>query len=119
MNNREFGDSRWRSGMQGRGSRGDRPSFPPSHTSHGKQLFLKSNVLKTKLLEYFFSNHMVILLYFHVLLLLVIVYINIDIQTLVSMQLTLYRGFNGCYFIDSVLIPLSLTILDVLFVTID
>ncbi|KAF9688230.1 hypothetical protein SADUNF_Sadunf02G0175600 [Salix dunnii] len=33
-NNREFGDSRWRSGMQGRGSRGGRPSFPLSHTSH-------------------------------------------------------------------------------------
>ncbi|KAJ6710705.1 FLOCCULATION PROTEIN (DUF1296) [Salix koriyanagi] len=34
MNNREFGDSRWRSGMQGRGSRGGRPSFSSSHTSH-------------------------------------------------------------------------------------
>ncbi|KAJ6404006.1 hypothetical protein OIU84_012242 [Salix udensis] len=33
-NNREFGDSRWRSGMQGRGSRGGRPSFSSSHTSH-------------------------------------------------------------------------------------
>ncbi|XP_024450996.2 GBF-interacting protein 1-like isoform X2 [Populus trichocarpa] len=43
MNNRESGDSRWRSGMQGRGSRGGmqgqgsrggRPSFSPRHTYH-------------------------------------------------------------------------------------
>ncbi|KAG6787196.1 hypothetical protein POTOM_008831 [Populus tomentosa] len=59
MNNRESGDSRWRSGMQGRGSRGGmqgqgsrggRPSFSPRHTSHGKQLFVQ--LFEDKLLEY-------------------------------------------------------------------
>lgn len=52
LNNKESAEPRWRSGSQGRGSRGGRGNFSPRYTAPGKQKFWNKNLLRLLFFKY-------------------------------------------------------------------